>query len=106
IYSTIVRGVAMSAAGDVGVAGGFSSPINCGGAPFTLYSGFFDSFVARFAAANGTQIWAETFPNFYSDRAVSVAVDGQDNVALTGIFSGHITFGGTTLTVSGAPIYD
>src|SRR5439155_22910146 len=106
LYGTSVGGVATTAAGDVVVAGQFSNPINFGGGPLTKYSGFQDTFVARFAAADGAHVWSKNFPNLYNDWATSVAVDGQDNVVFVGNFSGTINFGGGSLTVSGSQNFD
>ena len=61
-----------------------------------------DMFVAKYAAATGTQLWARAGGSgSYIDTGRSVTTDGSDNVIVTGSFQGTADFGGTSLTSAG-----
>lgn len=97
-----VRDVAVSAAGEVTIAGNSASATaSFGGYTVPGVSGSIGTiFLARYDAA-GTAQWARSFQpaspgaNSY---VLGLAVDGQGNSGLTGYFFGSIGFGPTVLT--------
>jgi hypothetical protein len=56
-------------------------------------------FLAKLSGANGSALWATQSTGSGGDaNPIAVAVDKNDNVALTGVFPRGVTFGSTTLT--------
>jgi hypothetical protein len=97
------RGIAVDGAGDVFVTGEFVNSISFGGTALTS-AGREDIFLAKLSGATGGHLWSKRFGNLYTtDMGYAVAVDGSDNVAITGYFGEDINFGGTTLW---AQMYD
>src|SRR5882724_9629588 len=58
-----------------------------------------DGFIAKYTSQN-TLLWVKHLGGSLDDFAYGVAVDSQDNIIVTGSFSGTADFGGTTLTDS------
>jgi hypothetical protein len=90
------RGIAVDSGGNVVVTGirGGAGSITGGAAG--------DMFVAKYAAADGTQLWSRGGGNGTAiDTGRAVAVDSSDNVLVTGSFGGTADFGGTSLTSTG-----
>jgi hypothetical protein len=81
------------------VAGKFSGSVNFGGTILTS-SGAYDLFVAKFNV-DGSMAWVRRFGGIYDNVATSVAVDGADNVLVTGYFVGAMDLGGGLLTSGG-----
>ena len=48
----------------------------------------------------GDHIWSQRFGDVDQDVGLSVAVDGNDNVLVTGFFNGAVDFGGGVCKVS------
>ena len=94
------RGAVDPSTNDVVVAGTFGSggqpPITCGAV--TFMSNGADVFVARFAALDGSMIFAKQFGGSGSDNANDVAVDEQGSILLGG--------NGDDLTLGGPPLAD
>ncbi len=63
-------------------------------------SGSSDVYVAKQNAA-GDWIWAVKGGGASDDRGFSIALDADDNIYITGYFTGTATFGSTTLTSFG-----
>lgn len=62
--------------------------------------GEFDIVVAKFDN-DGVWIWDRLFSGMNKERAERVTVDGNDDVILTGVFSGTTSFGATSPTSTG-----
>ena len=60
-------------------------------------------FVARLASADGTHVWSKSFGSHDYDSGKGVAIDGDDNIFLTGGFRRTVNFGGADLTSNGQP---
>ena len=86
------NGVAVTSSGDVVVAGYFQGTANFGGGSITS-AGLSDIFVARYTS-QGAYLWVHTVGSAGDDRANSVALDLNGNVAIAGYFSGTVNFGG------------
>ncbi len=100
-------GVAVDGNGNVLVSGSFNSPTITLGATTLTNAGGFDLFVAQLTSA-GVWQWATQVGGGNYDRDGDIAVDGSDNVVITGGFaSPTITCGATTLTnnVLGSDIF-
>jgi fibronectin type 3 domain-containing protein len=99
-----ITGLGVDAQGNPTAVGHFSGTSNFGGANLTS-AGSNDIFVARYNAA-GVHQWSNRYGDANDQRAYGGAVDAAGNVALTGYFTGQISFGGPTFTnVAGADIF-
>jgi hypothetical protein len=79
------------------VAGGyFAGAVDFGGGRFTSFGGN-DAFVARYNSA-GTHVWSKQWGSTSEDKSFDVAVDGLGNVAITGLFTNNVDFGGGPIT--------
>jgi hypothetical protein len=97
------RGIAVDGAGDVFLTGDFVNSISFGG-PALTSSGREDVFLAKLSGVNGGHLWSKRFGNLYSgEMGLGVAVDGGNNVAITGFFGEDINFGGGPIY---AQLYD
>jgi hypothetical protein len=95
-------GVTADSNGDVILTGAFAGTVDFGGGPLTSTAlGNTDTIVAKYASATGTFLWAHNFPSGGDDAGASVAVDGTNNVLVTGYFVATINYGGGTLTSAG-----
>jgi hypothetical protein len=93
-----LNSVAIDSAGNVLVAGTFWNTLDFGApcAPITSYST--DSMVVKFSTS-GSCVWARNFQSNNGDTGMAIAVDGSDNVILSGGFNGTLNFGnGQSLT--------
>ena len=97
----VVNAVAVDSFGNVLVAGSVSGAVNFGGGTLSAL-GQFDAFAAMYAATTGSHVWSRSLGGLYDDFANGIAVDGSNNVLVTGAFTGTANFGGTTsLTAPG-----
>lgn len=74
------------------VAGIFTFSSNFGGCNLSSPTGV-DIFLAKYDA-DGNHTWSQSYGSQSHDQPYSLAVDSQDNVILTGIFSAPINFTG------------
>ena len=94
------NGIAVDAAGNSYVTGGYLATANFG--PFTLTSaGEYDIFVVKYDT-NGNVLWAQSGGGTLSDEGPSVAVDAAGNSYVTGSYRDTATFGPVTLTSAGS----
>jgi hypothetical protein len=93
--------VAADSADNVLMTGLFSGTVDFGGGPITSAGGS-DIVVARFDA-DGNHLSSQPFGDTGFDEGRSIAVDGADNVAVTGDFGGTVNFGGGPITSAGGP---
>jgi hypothetical protein len=89
----------VDSAGDVVVTGYFFGSADFGSGPLT--STGVDVFVAKLDAKDGACHWAKRFGDADDQEGVSIAVDGVDDVLVTGIFRGSVDFGGGALLSAG-----
>jgi len=94
--------VAVDSAGNVIVTGSYQGTINFGGG--SLSSGgtsLTAVYLAKFSPS-GTYMWAKSFAGGgQGNVGYGVAVDGSDNVIMTGSFWGYLSFGGPSLNSGG-----
>jgi hypothetical protein len=94
-----VSGVAVTATGDVGIAGAFSVTATVGGTlPVNATAGL-DAVLARFTST-GSPSWATSFGGPGVDNAIDLATQGTDFLA-TGVVSSAVTIGGTSVGGAG-----
>ncbi len=96
--------VAMDASGNVIIAGEFSGSMDLGDGLLTSAGGD-DIFLAKYDD-QGNHLWSRQFGDAEYQRCYGIAVDGSENVVLTGYFNGSVDFGGGTLvSVDAADAY-
>jgi hypothetical protein len=91
--------VAVDSSSNLVVTGRFAGTANFGGGSLTS-SGGYDIFVAKYSTA-GAHLWSKSFGSSAGDYGFSVAVDGYNDVILTGTFTGTIDFGGGPMSPAG-----
>jgi hypothetical protein len=84
--------VAVDNSGNVVLTGYFQGTVDFGGGPLTGAGGK-DIFIAKFSPT-GSHLWSERFGGTYDQEATAVAVDGNDNIIVTGPFRNMVDFGG------------
>jgi len=95
--------VQVDSQGHVIVAGGFLGTVDFGGGPLVSPNGGTDIFVVAFDAS-GNHLWSKSFGGTGGNgRVRSVAVDGNDDLVITGGLTGTIDFGGSALVQPAAP---
>ncbi len=92
-------GVAVDSGGNVIVTGDFLAYVNFGGTDLVGY-GSHNIFVAKYSSS-GAHLWSKAFGNGTEDLPYAIAVDGNDNIVLTGYFHDDMDFGGGTLFSEG-----
>ncbi|MGK3960038.1 SBBP repeat-containing protein [Sorangium sp. So ce118] len=92
VGTDFIYGVAVDAAGNVLITGGFSSTVNFGGGPLTSADGE-DLFVAKFTSA-GTHVWSKSFTNVGFARGFQIAVDAAGDALITGHCVNTVNFDG------------
>ena len=93
------QGIAVDGADNILVTGLFQGTVDFGGGPLTS-AGVSDIFVAKYDAA-GAHLWSQRFGDTGFDQGNAIAVDGADDVLVTGYFGGTVDFGGGPLTSAG-----
>jgi hypothetical protein len=98
-------GVATDSQGNVFVTGHFKGQLGFGG-PVLSAGAAEDIYIAKLTGG-GAHVWSKDFGDAGSQQfGQAVAVDGEDNIVLTGYFSGSATFGGGAVTsVDGRDIF-
>lgn len=92
----VVAVLALDGNGDIFIGGSFVGTTDLGDGPVTN-AGASDMLLAKFDS-DGVFQWAKTFGSTGNDSLNSLAVDSDDNVVITGQFSGSVSFGGDTLS--------
>ena len=92
-------GVAVDGGDNVYVVGYFNGTVDFGGGGL-VSAGSGDMFIAKYNSA-GTHLWSKRFGSTLLDLGLGVAVDGSNNVLLTGSFRGTVDFGGGGLVAPG-----
>jgi hypothetical protein len=93
-------GVAVDSTGNVTVTGFFSQTVDFGGGPLTS-AGAGDIFVASYGS-QGAYRWSSRFGSTADDFGRGVAIDGSDNVIVTGACEGVVDLGGGALAGAGS----
>jgi hypothetical protein len=98
--------VATDSHGNVIVIGYFNYQIDFGGGPLP-WSGGQDTFLAKLSPS-GNHLWSKSFGISGLTHGRSIAIDGDDNIIITGRFSGSADFqgGGIYTTLTSAGDYD
>ena len=91
--------VATDSSANIIAAGAYQGSVNFGTGVFTN-AGFEDIFIAKYSPM-GVPQWAKHFGDTGRDRINSVIVDTNQDVLVTGFFTGAINFGGGILTSAG-----
>jgi hypothetical protein len=103
--SAVVRGedIAVDSNGNVLLTGFFSSDvtIDLGGEAFTS-NGHYDIYVAKLSGVDGSHMWSKGYGALSDDRGLSVDVDADNNVLITGYLSGTVDLGCGPLASTGS----
>ena len=91
--------VAVDGNGNIYITGYYRYTIDFGGGGLTANS--YDIYVASFTPS-GKHRWSKNFGGSSSDYGYGVAVDGNGNVYVTGMFYNSINFGGSTISSHGS----
>jgi len=94
-----VTGIAVDRSGNAFVTGYFQNAVDFGGGALSS-AGLNDIFVAKYSATNGF-LWAKRFGSTGDDEGFGVAVDGNGDVLVTGVYTTSVNFGGSTLSSFG-----
>jgi len=95
----LANAIAVDGWGDAVVTGSFQGTVDFGGGSRTS-AGYHDIFLLKLDA-NGNHAWSHSFGGVVNDHGHGVAVDGGDNLLVTGEFRGTADFGGGPLTSAG-----
>jgi hypothetical protein len=82
--------IAVDAAGDIFLAGGYAGTVNFGGAALTSAGGR-DIFIAKLDSMGG-HLWSQSFGAAGDQYATHLTVDSFGNPVATGIFTGALKF--------------
>ena len=94
-------GIAVDSHDNIIITGTFVEKVDFGGGRLYGYASVIpDIFVAKLSPT-GDHIWSKIFGSVNEDYGLGVAVDDNDNVLVTGAFTGMIDFGGGPLTSAG-----
>ena len=100
------NGVAMDGSGNPVITGYFYNSVDFGGGSLPGAANQGSIFLAKYAGGNGSYLWAKAFvADSFGAVANGVAVDGVDNIALTGTLSGNVDFGGGLLVGTSNDIF-
>jgi hypothetical protein len=101
VDSDLVTTIGVFSNGDVLAAGTFRGSINLGGSALTATGSATNTFVARFASADGAHVWSVALVGTQNNGANAVAVDANGDVLVAGFFRGAITVDGTNHSSAG-----
>lgn len=85
--------VAADSVGNVLIGGVFSDDLDFGDGSVT--ANMSDAFVAKYAAADGAHMWSQVLTGPSAAQLRGLAVDGADDVVITGKFGVSVDIGGT-----------
>jgi hypothetical protein len=99
--STTSASIALDAAGNAILAGGFLGSVDFGGGQLaSIGEGSSDAFLAKFGAV-GAHIWSKRFGDAFAQSANAVALTPEGQIAVVGSMAGTINFGGGPLMSAG-----
>jgi hypothetical protein len=99
-YGEVGEGVAIDGAGNVVLTGEIIRNVDFGGGALIPPTVTYDPFVAKFSAG-GVHQWSKRFSAAWDDHGNAVAVDGANNIIVTGDLSESEDFGGGLLLSPG-----
>lgn len=100
------NGVATDGLGNPVITGYFNNTVDFGGWRLTAAPNSASIFLAKYAASDGSYLWAKAFPaDSFGAAGNGVAVDGGGNIALTGWLGGDVDFGGGLLSGTSNDIF-
>ncbi len=102
-YSDYGHAIARDSAGNLYICGCYAGAATFGLTNLT-YGGGVDIFIAKLDAS-GNWLWAVNASGSGNERAYGIAVDSAGNCFATGVFSGSVSFGATSLTASNEDIW-
>lgn len=88
--------LAINSDDDILVSGSYTGTLNFGIQPISNIAGY-DIFLAKFKVSTDQWIGAVSIGGEGNDRNSGLAIDADDNIYLTGTFSGTISFGSKSL---------
>ena len=94
-----ISGAAVDGAGNIVFTGLFEGAMDLGGGAIAS-QGAMDIFVAKLSGA-GDPIWSRRAGDWNNQTGTAVAVDGQGDVVIAGIFASEINLGGEDLMTGG-----
>ena len=96
----VSNNVAIDGNGDIVLTGYFIGAASFGGQPISSAGGSMDIFVAKYSSS-ASYLWSGHFGGVSNDKGQSVAVDGNGNVVVGGLFRYTVDFGYGPLTANG-----
>ncbi len=101
-YRPELNAVAVDAAGNVFVGGGFFGTLSLGGGALVNgQAGYRDAFLAKYSTTGAHQ-WSRRYGGPVDDSVNGIAIDSNQNPVVTGSFKGDsVDFGGRTLSHTG-----
>lgn len=102
----LVNALAIDSQGDLYITGSFQGSATFGKTTLTSKNGSEDLFVAKVSdsgttPSQGNILWAVSFGDIEQDMGMGLTLDQQNNLYVTGKFTGAVTFGTKTLTTKG-----
>jgi len=91
------RPLAIDTAGNVVVAGSFEDSVDFGGGPLVATNG--DAFVAKYDSS-GKHLWSKKFGGTNFQGVSNLTIDAQNNIIMSGEFTGTLDLGGGTMTAT------
>ena len=91
----IAEGVTTDGFDNIIITGSFEGTADFGDTTLTS-AGEIDIFLAKYDM-NGNLIWARRMGGLLSESGKEVATDDDDNIVVTGFYTGRVSFGDTTL---------
>lgn len=94
--------VVIDSSGSIVITGSFGSPmITFGGPNFSNAGTGGDLYLAKFANGNGSHLWSRRMGGTSADGVNGLAIDFNNDLILTGQFSGTTNLGGQNITGAG-----
>lgn len=93
--------IVVDSSGNAVVAIQFQGTVDFGGTVLTATAPSKDVALIKYATADGAIVWAKKYGGASDDVVRALAVDKDDNVIVTGYFTGSTNLGGSTLTAPG-----
>ena len=95
-----IQGIAVDATtGEIATTGYFLGSLSLGGGTISSAGGN-DAFIAKYSST-GAHVWSGRWGSTGEDKGASIDIDALGNVAVTGLFTNNVDFGGGPLTNTG-----
>ena len=99
-YPASISGLVLDSNGDVVIAGSFHDRTDLGNGTVFGTSYNSDMFLAKYSLTDFSYRWATVVVGNATVGAASIAVDGQNDIVLTGSFTGTVQFGGDSVSAT------